>query len=537
MKKRVLAMVLAAAMCMTMLPVMAADETEEIPISEEQKTAIDPDTAQIYESGDYLYYIREDETAGIYYYTGTDTSVVIPDELDGYQVTEIDERAFWVETMITDVVIPEGVEKIGSYAFASWEDGQFYETALKSVTIPSTVRVIGDHAFCGATELTSLTLPEGVEEIGWGAFAYCFGLQDFTIPASVTTIGDGPFAGCLSMEEIRVADGSEYFASYDGCLYDKALTRLYAVPAAKTSVVLPDTLTMIGNIAFEACYYINEVILPDGVTDIDVAAFMDSGITGIVIPDGVTELKDYTFLLCANLESVTIPASVATFGEDVFTETSEDLVLRVYEGSQAEAYAIENGIRYELIVDDDAVFSDISENDWFYNEVMYVNEKGLMTGMNATTFGPYETLSRAQFAVILHRMNETPEMTYLPTFPDVPSGYWFTDAVLWANKANIVTGYSNGYFGTSDAITREQMALMMYRYAKYKEYSVGGATDFSRFTDAWKVSSFAKEAMQWAVGNGIITGKSNGTILDPQGIASRAECAIIIKRFVEKYEN
>ena len=100
-----------------------------------------------------------------------------------------------------------------------------------------------------------------------------------------------------------------------------------------------------------------------------------------------------------------------------------------------------------------------------------------------------------------------------------------------------MTGYSDsGRFGPSDSITREQIATMMYRYALYKEYDVSEKTDFTRFIDSDKVNTFAKEAMQWAVGNGIITGKYQETVLDPQGNATRAECATIIMRFMEKYE-
>lgn len=108
--------------------------------------------------------------------------------------------------------------------------------------------------------------------------------------------------------------------------------------------------------------------------------------------------------------------------------------------------------------------------------------------------------------------------------------------VTTAPDTKVVTGYSDtGKFGPADKINREQMAVMMYRYANYKKYDTSQKADFSKFVDAAKVSAFAEEAMQWAVGNGIITGKDNGIRLDPQGNATRAECAAIIQRFIEKY--
>ena len=174
---------------------------------------------------------------------------------------------------------------------------------------------------------------------------------------------------------------------------------------------------------------------------------------------------------------------------------------------------------------------------WFYDEVENVYEKNLMTGKSETIFAPYESLARAQFAVILHRIEGKPSVSYIPKFPDVRENTWYTDAVLWASDAGVITGYSDtGYFGPSDNINREQMAVMMFRYAVMKGYYTGIRADFSGFADAFKVNDFAKEAMQWAVGTGIITGKNNGTLLDPQGNASRAECAIILTRFMDYYE-
>ena len=180
-------------------------------------------------------------------------------------------------------------------------------------------------------------------------------------------------------------------------------------------------------------------------------------------------------------------------------------------------------------------YQDVGKDAWYYGAVQYAYENGIMTGVNATTFAPGESLARAQFAVILHRMNGEPEVPYSARFHDVGEGLWYTDAILWAADTSVVTGYSNGNFGPGDNINREQMALMMYRYAAYKGYDTSVKADFSQYQDAGRVSDFAREAMQWAVGEQIITGKYNETQLDPQGNASRAECATIMMRFIEKY--
>lgn len=178
-------------------------------------------------------------------------------------------------------------------------------------------------------------------------------------------------------------------------------------------------------------------------------------------------------------------------------------------------------------------FTDVPEGAWFYDYVKYVNDHGLMTGLNPTAFGPTENLARAQFATILYRQSGSPQVTYTDKFPDVPQNEWYTNAVLWASNAGIVTGYTDtGKFGPADPINREQIAVMMYRYAQYLGYDTKKQQKLYIFHDGGYVNSFATEALGWASAKGIITGKNYGTLLDPQGYAIRAECATIIMRFV-----
>ncbi len=181
-------------------------------------------------------------------------------------------------------------------------------------------------------------------------------------------------------------------------------------------------------------------------------------------------------------------------------------------------------------------YRDVRRSEWYAENVLSAYYSGVMTGLNEICFGPNEVLARAQFAVILYRMEKEPETEYTEKFSDVGKDIWYTDAILWANEAKIVTGYTDtDLFGPSDKITREQMAVMMYRYALYKRYDVSKEADFTQFVDAESVDEFAKDAMQWAVGMEIITGKEEGTVLDPLGNATRAECAAIVMRFIEKY--
>ena len=189
---------------------------------------------------------------------------------------------------------------------------------------------------------------------------------------------------------------------------------------------------------------------------------------------------------------------------------------------------------FNIVVVNPMPFVDVSKGAWFYPYVQTVYYNDLMTGKDTTHFAPGEKLARAQFATILYRMDGEPDVDISSKFADVPSNIWYTDAVLWANSIGVVNGYSStGLFGPNDSINREQMAVMMYRYAKYCGLDTSARASLGQFKDASYVNSFAKEAMQWAVAEGIITGKDNGTRLDPQGNASRAECATIISRFID----
>ncbi len=183
------------------------------------------------------------------------------------------------------------------------------------------------------------------------------------------------------------------------------------------------------------------------------------------------------------------------------------------------------------------VYGDISKEDgWYVDDVQYVYDKGYMQGMSQTQFGPAVALSRAHFAVILHRMEGKTEVPYEPErFRDVKDREFYTGAVMWASSKDVqvITGYEDdarkGCFGPDDMITREQMAVMMYRYAKYKGYAADEISDMKKFPDKEKVSRFAEKEMAWAVGAGLITGDQEK--LNPQGNASRAVCAAVIRRF------
>ena len=180
-------------------------------------------------------------------------------------------------------------------------------------------------------------------------------------------------------------------------------------------------------------------------------------------------------------------------------------------------------------------FTDVSEKDWFYGDVMFVYENGLMLGTSKTLFSPHGTATRGMMATILWRMEGSPAPKGKNSFTDVEAGKWYADAITWTAENGIFAGYGKDKFGPDDPITREQLAAIFYRYADYKGYDLTVKGNLDTFKDADKITDYAKTAMQWAVGSGLVKGKS-GNLLDPQGTATRAEIAAMLHRFIEKYE-
>ncbi len=171
-------------------------------------------------------------------------------------------------------------------------------------------------------------------------------------------------------------------------------------------------------------------------------------------------------------------------------------------------------------------FTDVKEGDWYYNAVKYVNQNGLMDGTSATKFSPRVNLTRAQFAQILYNAEGNPDVTWTDKFSDVKEGAWYAKAVIWAAENNVLAGYANGTARPNSIVTREDLVSLLWRYAG-KPAPTGTTLDFS---DASKVSSYAKDALLWAVENKIISGRANGE-LDPKGNAQRAEAAQMLMQY------
>ena len=179
-------------------------------------------------------------------------------------------------------------------------------------------------------------------------------------------------------------------------------------------------------------------------------------------------------------------------------------------------------------------FTDVKSGNWFYDAVKYAYAQGLMTGTSATTFAPNGTMNRAMIVTVLYRLEKSPAVTGASKFTDVPAGQWYSDAVAWAAANKIVNGYDETTFGPMNAVTREQMAAILFRYEQYKGLeNVTLEENLNRFPDQNKISAYAIPALQWAVGQKIINGNANGT-LDPTGTATRAQVAQIFTNLLNQ---
>ena len=174
-------------------------------------------------------------------------------------------------------------------------------------------------------------------------------------------------------------------------------------------------------------------------------------------------------------------------------------------------------------------FVDVNEGDWWHEAVDYVVVKGYMNGMDATHYGPAQTMNRAQFVTVLYRMEGQPAVNNTGVFTDVPAGQFYTEAAYWALETGITTGATASTFNPGGQLTRTELVTFMYRYAKYKGYDVSTG-DLSAYTDADKVPAFSADAWAWAVSHGIVTGMTADT-LAPMNLTNRAQAAVIFQRF------
>lgn len=178
-------------------------------------------------------------------------------------------------------------------------------------------------------------------------------------------------------------------------------------------------------------------------------------------------------------------------------------------------------------------FADVSKNDWFYDAVQDAVDMGLMAGVSANRFDPKGTVTRAMVAQVLYAREGKPAVSSAAAISDVPANAWFHDAMQWAKAQGVIAGYPDGRMEPNAPVTREQLAVILHSYAQKKDMDLSKTAGLAGYADAADVSVWAKDAMSWAVGSGLISGRS-ASILAPAGSATRAECAVIFTQMFQK---
>lgn len=498
--------------------------------------------------GGELYF--ELETGTVSGVSGTLTHLELPEKINGSYVRRIAANAFAGQTELTTVTLPESVFVLGDSAFSGC-------TALRTVKLPQRMQSIGRAAFCDCSALQSVTLPQGLTTVPYRAFRDCKSLNYVSIPDGVTSIIGEAFRGCslltrLSFPESLTEINIEAFC---GCL-------------ALENLTLPSKLETIGEYAFASCNALKTVTIPASVRYMylsfaDCKALREvyflgdeptnantafAGCTDITIyytegKDGWTtpEWNGYPAYPIPHKHSFTSQVVAPTCTADGYTlescacgESRKTNEVKALGHSYKDGVCTRCGQR-----DPDAKptvsFVDIPEKAWYRSAVEYAVEHELMNGVGDGKFNPEGSMTRAMLVTVLWRNAGAPK-TESSRFTDVPSGRWFSTAVAWAAECGVVNGVGDGKFDPDGAITREQMAAILFRYADNTKVSTEKRGDFAQFADAGKVSRWAKEALSWTVAENIIGGSKEGgkLYLDPQGNATRAQVAAILMRYLEK---
>ena len=531
-----------------------------------------------------------------------DKTYTIPDS-----VTEINSSAFSGCTLIENVIIPDSTTFVGRWAFEAC-------TSLISITIGNGVTYLGDEAFDGCSSLESVTIGSGIEEVGYYPFADCGliktvkidsnaafslfrgfdSLENVVIGENVTAIGDGDLFGCKSLKRIYIPDtvttigehAFGYYMDYDtnkevaiegftivgkpgSAAQAYAEGNGFAVVCPESIKVskLPDKTTFFIGDAFDPTGIVVSYVNNDGSEDAINAKFtitgFDSSVAGkntiTVAYDGKTatfdvEIKTPSIALSESSlafdligKTATLTATAVPSDSEIVLKSSNESVATVENGvvtakgagnATITATITVNGIEYsaECAVDvklPTMSFPDTVSGDWYYDAVKYNFERGYITGYSNGTFGPSNNIQRQDFVLILARISGADLSAYEGQnggFSDVQAGAYYASAVAWAKDKGIVTGYSADNFGVGTYISREQISLILCRYLGGE---ASGDVDaiLNAYSDGGNTSPWAKAGVAWAVENGII---GNSDYLNPNGNAGRAEVAQIIYNMSNK---
>ena len=463
-------------------------------------------------------------------------------------------------TSLRSVKLPKTVSSLGDYFFAGC-------TALERIVLPDSVTEIGSNLFNGCTALTDVTLSTNLQAIPKNTFYGCVSLQKLVAPYAVTKIGKNAFANCTSLTSLTLLRNVTEAAS-DALSYPEQVTvygvkgtyaetyaasvgaRFAAIDRPATAVSLPKSVT----VKVWSSVRLLPSLDPVDCTDELVWSSSDTSVAAVSADGTVTGRKDGSAVITVTAGSVSArcevavgtPAHVHSYTAVVTAPTCAVQGYTTYTCSCGEYYyddyvpalghSYVDGVCTRCGASrPETRFVDVKLGSWYYNSIVYAVSNGLMNGVGESKFEPEEGMTRAMLVTVLWRYEGSPKQRP-STFSDVRRGQWYSEAVSWAAKNGIVTGVGDNKFEPDTQITREQIATILYRYAQKKRADTSARGSLSAFPDNGKVNGWAKTALQWCVGEGLIGGTNeNGRVyLDPQGTATRAQVATILMRYIEK---
>lgn len=487
--------------------------------------------------GGYLYFDKSNQT--IRGCDSTVTNLVIPELIDGVEPRSVYGFAFSNNSTLTSLSLPGTITYIDDCAFR-------FCTALKEIDFSEGLKYIDHSAFVGCTALETIVLPNTLTNIGMNAFNDCTALANIKLGKNVTWIWDSAFDNTAYMSNpSNWEDGLLYLGNWllsVGENLEEIHIKAGTVGVAEWStdgskdtcrvVTFPGSMRYICDSAFKGYTQLTEVVFPKNIVDCGFYAFMD----------------------CPNLTAAYFYGDVPNIAPDAFLCWADYPVFResfvtfyYIEGTEGWIWENESMVNYfhptpwsgehthEYVgslcnICGSTAFSDVASDAWYADSIEYAVLKGLMNGMSATTFEPETQMNRAMLVTVLWRYAGAP-IDGGNTFSDVEDGQWYTDAIAWAAHNGIVNGVAENRFDPNGTITREQLATILYRYAKSSGLDVSSRDTLAAFPDTAQISSWASDAISWAVAEGLING-ADGKLM-PQGNATRAQVATILMRFIE----
>ena len=495
------------------------------------------------------------------------------------KLQSIGDSAFRENKALQSITLPSKLTYIGASAFQ--------ESGLTSITIPANVTQMASNygAFEGCTSLKTATINASVKELPSNLFKDCTALTTvkFSSNSPITKFKESTFEGCTSLTSVTLPQKLTGISA--SCFKDCTSLK---------NITIPDSVESLNMWSFEGCTSLVTISLPYNVKKVDRYAFADcSALRNIYFTKSIQEIEDWAFygntsksirfygysgtaakyfaqdngysfteltpvssisITGSNSvlkgKTITLKATVSPSGaynknvvwsssnNSVATVSQAGVVTGVKSGTATITAMAKDGTgvkkTYKVTVKlTDLPFRDVIVSDWFYSSVKYTYQNGIISGATSTEFRPNAKITRGMIVTILWRMEGSPKVTGVKDFTDVKGQYYY-DAVRWAAKYGVVNGYGDGRFGPNANITREQLATILCNYSKYKKKYTSSTVNTSKYKDWNRVSSYARASMQWAIAKGVVTGKDNGTRVDPLGTASRGEAAVMIYNYCTK---